>query len=304
MSDYVYNYGDGDKTWTLNEYDSLTIDSDTASHVIGIQELDETTKIVFDNYSSLNVGGRPGAIIVDGVTVVSNEATSVYITPIDTINRNYVYNYGDGNKIWTLSEYDTLTIDSDTASHIIGIQELDETTKIVFDNYSSLNIGGRPGAIIVDGETIVSNEMPTVTSGTMDITTYDSDMYANTSDIVNLDSLGITPNRIVGIRQVADARTTVVYDTYRSLNIWGYPGEVISNGQTIISHNPQESFAFIITVTFLIIGLLIAFIYPKKTRLYIIITVLIITAILFYFCFNPISSQLIYDKIIFLNGGI
>ena len=92
--------------------------------------------------------------------------------------------------------------------------------------------------------------------------------------------------------------------TENRLIIEGEMKDIGGINETIISHNPQESFAFIITVTFLIIGLLIAFIYPKKTRLYIIITVLIITAILFYFCFNPISSQLIYDKIIFLNGGI
>lgn len=153
---------------------------------------------------------------------------------------DYVYNYGDGDKTWTLNEYDSLTIDSDTANHVIGIQESGNITKIVFDNYSSLNVGGRPGSIIVDGVTVVSNEIPTATSENIEITTYDSDIYATTSDSINLDSMGLTPNRIVGIRQVADARTTVVYDTYRALNIWGYPGEVISNGQTIISHDPSQ----------------------------------------------------------------
>ena len=152
---------------------------------------------------------------------------------------DYVYNYGDGDKTWTLSETDSLTINSDTASHIIGIQELDETTKIVFDNYSSLNVGGRPGEIIVDGVTVVTNEIPTATSETIEITSYDSDIYATPNDTINLDSMGITPDKIKGIRQVYDNRVSVVYNTYRALDIWGYPGQVISNGQTIISHDPN-----------------------------------------------------------------
>lgn len=84
-------------------------------------------------------------------------------------------------------------------------------------------------------------------------------------------------------------------------------GELIDIGginETIISSNPQESNAYIITALFLVIGLAIAFIYPKESRIYILAAVLIISAVLLYFCFNPISSQLIYDKIIFLNGGI
>ena len=72
----------------------------------------------------------------------------------------------------------------------------------------------------------------------------------------------------------------------------------------IIENNPHEYYSFILTGLFLIAGVIISLIYPEKSRPYILVTVLIITAILLYFCFNPISSQWIYDKIIILNGGI
>lgn len=72
----------------------------------------------------------------------------------------------------------------------------------------------------------------------------------------------------------------------------------------ILQDNPQESNALIISAAFLIIGLLFSLIYSKDQRIYILAVVLIISAILFYCCINPIPSELIYDKIIFLNGGI
>ena len=84
-------------------------------------------------------------------------------------------------------------------------------------------------------------------------------------------------------------------------------GELISNNPintTIIKNNPQESNAIIITVIFLVVGLVFSYFYPKDNRIYILVTVLIISAILFYCCINPIPSELIYDKIIWLNGGI
>lgn len=72
----------------------------------------------------------------------------------------------------------------------------------------------------------------------------------------------------------------------------------------IIKDNPQESFGLMISAAFLIIGLIFGFFYPKDNRIYILATVLIISAILFYCCINPIPSEMIYDKIIFLNGGL
>lgn len=84
-------------------------------------------------------------------------------------------------------------------------------------------------------------------------------------------------------------------------------GEVIDKNpinKQIVKSNPQESNAIIISAAFLAIGLIFSFIYPKDNRIYILATVLIISAILFYCCINPIPSEMIYDKIIFLNGGM
>lgn len=72
----------------------------------------------------------------------------------------------------------------------------------------------------------------------------------------------------------------------------------------IIKDNPQESFAWIISAAFLVLGLAVSFLFPKDNRIYIIATVLIVSAVLFYFCINPIPSEIIYEKIIFLNGGL
>ena len=101
--------------------------------------------------------------------------------------------------------------------------------------------------------------------------------------LVTCDPIGSTENRLI----IEGEMTNV--------------GEI---NQTIINDNPQESYAFIISGAFLVIGLIISLIYPKETRIYLLVTVLIITIVLFYFCFNPISSQFIYDKVIILNGGI
>ena len=92
--------------------------------------------------------------------------------------------------------------------------------------------------------------------------------------------------------------------TENRLIIEGEQTNVSGVNEKIISDNPQQSNAFIITGIFLIIGIIISFIYPKDSRPYILATVLIITIMLVYFCFNPMSSQFIYDNIIILNGGI
>jgi LPXTG-site transpeptidase (sortase) family protein len=73
---------------------------------------------------------------------------------------------------------------------------------------------------------------------------------------------------------------------------------------TIIKHNPQESNALIISTIFLVAGFIFSYVYPKDNRIYILITVIIISAVLFYCCINPMPSELIYEKIIFLNGGL
>ena len=79
-------------------------------------------------------------------------------------------------------------------------------------------------------------------------------------------------------------------------------GKTPINNQ-VIKSNPQESNALIISAAFLVIGAIFSMIYPKDNRIYILATVLIISAVLFYCCISPIPSEMIYDKIIFLNGG-
>ena len=84
-------------------------------------------------------------------------------------------------------------------------------------------------------------------------------------------------------------------------------GELIEKNpinDTVLLNNPQESNAIIISLLFLIIGGILSYFYPKENRIYILATVLIISAVLFYCCTNPIPSELIYNKIIFLNGGL
>lgn len=71
----------------------------------------------------------------------------------------------------------------------------------------------------------------------------------------------------------------------------------------IIKNNPQESYGLFLTALFLVFGLIFSFFYPKDNRGYILATVLIITLVLVFFCIFPIPSEIIYEKIILLNGG-
>ena len=105
----------------------------------------------------------------------------------------------------------------------------------------------------------------------------------NTTYLITCDPIGSTENRMI------------------------VQGELINKNPintTIIKHNPQESNALIITAIFLVAGLIFSYFYPNDNRIYILITVIIISAVLFYCCINPLPSELIYEKIIFLNGGL
>ena len=92
--------------------------------------------------------------------------------------------------------------------------------------------------------------------------------------------------------------------TENRLIIYGELSETNPLNEQIIKDNPQESYAWIITAIFLVVGLVFSYFYPKEQRLFILATVLIVSAVLIYCCINPIPSELIYDKIIFLNGGL
>jgi len=119
----------------------------------------------------------------------------------------------------------------------------------------------------------------TIVPASYEITTHnENEIY-----LITCDPIGSTENRLI---------------------IQGEITSVNPINQEIIQNNPQESYALMITSIFLIIGLAISYFYPKENRIYILATVLIIFAVLLYCCISPIPSELIYDKIIFLNGGM
>jgi len=75
--------------------------------------------------------------------------------------------------------------------------------------------------------------------------------------------------------------------------------------ETILKENPQEHYALYICIGFLAIGLILAFFYPiKEDKLFVLIAVLAISAVLFYAYFFPFSPDVIGSKIEWLNGGI
>jgi LPXTG-site transpeptidase (sortase) family protein len=111
----------------------------------------------------------------------------------------------------------------------------------------------------------------------------DSEAGGNLLYLVTCDPIGSTENRLI------------------------IKGELESTeplNTTIIQNNPQESNALIITAVFLIVGLILTLLYPKDQRIYILAVILTISFILFYCCFNPIPSEIIYDKINFFSGGM
>lgn len=82
-------------------------------------------------------------------------------------------------------------------------------------------------------------------------------------------------------------------------------GEKTSIGpipEGILTDNPQQYYGLIIACAFLVLGLIFSYFYSKDNRIYLIGTVLIVSAIIFYFYLFPIPSEIIYSKINFLNG--
>ena len=120
----------------------------------------------------------------------------------------------------------------------------------------------------------------TVVPATYEISTLEG---GDNAYLITCDPIGSTENRLI---------------------VQGKLSSQASINEDIIQKNPQESYAIYITAAFLILGLIFSFIYPKDNRIYILAAVLLVTAVLFYCCINPIPSEMIYDKIIFLNGGM
>ena len=93
----------------------------------------------------------------------------------------------------------------------------------------------------------------------------------NSLYLITCDPIGSTANRLI---------------------IQGELSETNQINSEVISSNPQESNALIITAIFLVIGLVFSYFYPKDQRGYILATVLIISAILIFCCIFPIPSEL------------
>lgn len=125
----------------------------------------------------------------------------------------------------------------------------------------------------------------TVVNSTIVPDTYQLDAVegGNSIYLITCDPIGSTANRLIIQGELKDTEPV---------------------NTEILKDNPQESNALIISAIFLVAGLIFSLIYSKEQRIYILAVVLIISAILFYCCINPIPSQLIYDKITFLNGGL
>lgn len=124
----------------------------------------------------------------------------------------------------------------------------------------------------------------TVTNKTIVPGTSDAPVDGNESlFLITCDPIGSTENRII------------VEGTFDSQG-------PIDN--VVLKENPQESYGLIIAAAFLLIGLVFSYFYPQDNRMYVLGAVVIIAVVLFYFCINPIPSELIYEKIIFLNGGL
>lgn len=82
-------------------------------------------------------------------------------------------------------------------------------------------------------------------------------------------------------------------------------GEKNSTGpiqEKVLNENPQKYYGLIIAIIFLIVGIILSLIYDKANRIYLIVTVLIISGIIFYFYFFPIEADIIFSKIELLNG--
>ncbi|MBE6496033.1 MAG: sortase [Methanobrevibacter thaueri] len=105
----------------------------------------------------------------------------------------------------------------------------------------------------------------------------------NTAYLITCDPIGSTENRLI---------------------VQGEVSQINELNTEALQNNPQASNAWIISAIFLVIGLIFTFLYPIENRIYIFATVIIISAVLFFCCISPIPSEIIYDKINFLNGGL
>lgn len=72
--------------------------------------------------------------------------------------------------------------------------------------------------------------------------------------------------------------------------------------ETALEENPQANFAWYIAIIFLAFGLAVSYFHSGTNRIVVVAVVLIIAAILFYFCMFPVDSQIWADQVGVLNS--
>lgn len=150
------------------------------------------------------------------------------------------YTYSGGNDIFVVDVGDTVVFDDNIKwDQIRGIKTEEGRTTIVLNNYNVLNMYGTPSTFIIGGE-IVSSEVydngarfyasnDDDSSDDTTVYTYGSGgeiILADTDDEVKIN--GVTQDQIRGIK-VEDGRTTVAFDNYEVLNIYGTPASLSVN---------------------------------------------------------------------------
>ena len=239
MDWYINNSVIGADDDVIVDYDDVVnFDSDTATHLRGLQQLYDgyRTVAVFDDYSTFNIYGRPSDIIVNGQTVVHNdpiaEPTYVETGLPYTLNGETKYYYS--NSSIAADEDDTIELSSEMAGHLRGVQSYYDgyRTLMSFDDFSALNIYGRPGNVIVNGQTIVHNDAPADSEDWGDsdsVDTYDGIILADEDDVINLSN--VTFNDIRGIK-IEDQSAIFVFNDYTALNVFGRADAVVIGNDT------------------------------------------------------------------------
>ena len=96
-------------------------------------------------------------------------------------------------------------------------------------------------------------------------------------------------------------RTEIVPATYNLQINDSHSGDIYQQDLYLITCHPVGS-AWYIAIIFLAFGLLVSYFYSGANRMVILATVLIITAVLIYFCIFPMDSQVWADKLGVLNS--
>lgn len=111
--------------------------------------------------------------------------------------------------------------------------------------------------------------------------THEEDMNQQDLYLITCNPIGSTAERMICI---ADLNSTGLIN------------------EEALEENPQANFAWYIAIIFLAFGLVVTYFQTGSNRIVILATVLIIFAILVYFCIFPVDSQVWADKLGVLNS--